>query len=84
MLGNHFEALILLFEEDLRSERPLIRKAWRGDGVQLRGGRRGGHNGSDRSRCRHRATYKDCHLACDTMEKPLVVGLHTRLPDYEI
>src|ERR1035441_5091014 len=74
---NHFEAITLLLQYELWSERLLRRIAWRGHCVCLGVGQDSGNGRCIRTHCGDRAAYENNQLSCDTTEKHLLVALHT-------
>ena len=74
---DHFEAPILLLQDELWSQRLERRIAWRGHRVCLGVGQDSGNGRCVRTHCSDRAAYENSQLSCDTTEKQLLVALHT-------
>jgi len=73
---NHFEGLILLFQNELRSQRLDARGACRRDRVRIRGGLRNCKRLEARTRCDDSAACEYSQFACDTAKELLLVALH--------
>jgi len=84
MIGNHLKALILLLQDELRSQRPLGRGAWRRYGVCLGVGHSSGNGHGIRTRRGDCAAYKNSQLRHDATEKHLLVALHMYTPRFKI
>jgi hypothetical protein len=74
---NHFEAITLLLQDELWSQRLERCIAWRRHRVCLGVGQDSGNGRCIRTYCGDRAAYENSQLSCDTTEKHLLVALHT-------
>ena len=83
MIGNHLKALILLLQDELRSQRLLGHGAWRRYGVCLGVGHSSGNGHGIRTRRGDCAAYKNSQLRHDATEKHLLVALHMYTPRFK-
>jgi hypothetical protein len=83
VIGNHLKALILLLQDELRSQRLLGRGAWRRDRVCHGVGHNSGNGQGIRTRRGDCAAYKNSQLRRDAIEKHPLVALHMYTPRFK-